>query len=106
MKDGVQKSLDAKRSDFEAMGTLEETQISLTIPGREAITKTMLVNQKLLETYNQLVDSLRSDAEEVRKQAIEHNSKGRDVLLSGVFPKPSDASRQDIHESFYPAVQQ
>lgn len=104
LKDGVMKGLADKKSDLDALNALENTQVTLNIPGREAINEKGLVNQKLIEIYGQKVEALRADAESVRVAALQHNSKGRDVLVAGVFPKPDDARRQTIHEQVYPAI--
>ncbi len=104
LKDGVMQELQSRKSDIDALTGFESTSITLNIPGREPISVRGVVNKPLLDSYEEVVGALRKDADEVRNAALKHNSKGRDVLMPGVFPKPPESKRQTIHEEFHPEV--
>ena len=104
LKQGVSDELEERKRDIEALASYENSTVQLKIPGREAITMKAVVNKPLLDRYEEIVGSLRKDADEVRAAALRHNSKNRDVLMPGVFPAPPASKRQTIHEEFHPKV--
>lgn len=104
LKRGVLDDLNARKGDLDALVALETTTVTLNVPGREAISLRGVVNKPLLDSYGEMVESLRRDADAVREEALRHNSKGRDVLMPGIFPKPPLHKIQTIHEEFYPVV--
>jgi len=104
IKDGVIQDLTARKGDIDALSSLESTTVTLNVPGREPISAKAVVNKPLLDAYGEMVETLRLDADTVRTAALKHNSKGRDVLMPGIFPRPIDSKRQTIHEEFYPVL--
>jgi len=104
LKGGVVSALNSKKSDLEALSGLEQTTVTLNVPGREAITTKTIVNRQVIDAYGQVIEALRKDADTVRTAALAHNSKNRDVLSTEVFPKPRPERRADAHERLYPLV--
>ncbi|MBX3356656.1 MAG: hypothetical protein KF724_13245 [Phycisphaeraceae bacterium] len=104
LKGGVVNDLNSKKSDMDALSSLEASKVTLNIPGREPVTVQTTVNRQVIDSYSGIVEALRADADTVRTAALRHNSKNRDVLLTEIFPAPPDARRADAHERFYPAL--
>lgn len=104
LKEGVLGELNAKKTDMDALASLETTTVSLNVPGREPLSAKAIVNRQVIDSYGQIIETLREDADTVRAAALRHNSKNRDVLLKDIFPKPTDARRADAHERLYPVL--
>ncbi|MCA9285333.1 MAG: hypothetical protein KDA22_08975, partial [Phycisphaerales bacterium] len=92
------KSRAAKMSQLDS---LARTSMKLDVPGRETIEVTTVANPKLLAQYEKFATSLRDDAAAVRKLAIEHNRKGRGVLIPRLFPKMPPPERDTLPSEFY-----
>lgn len=104
LKSGVQTTLSQKGADLTALNSLESSNVTLSIPGREPVSVRTTVNRRVIDAYGQVIEALRKDADTIREAALRHNSKDRDVFLTDVFPKPAEARRQVAHERLYPIV--
>lgn len=104
LKGGVVSGLNRKKVDLDGLASLENTTVTLNVPGRESVSVKTIVNRQVIDAYGQIIESLRKDADTVRAAALVHNSKNREVLLPEIFPKPSDERRIDAHERLYPIL--
>jgi hypothetical protein len=97
---GVRERLDSRVTDLGKLEKLSKTAVD---------GKTILVNQKLLDRYLEVVGTKREDADRVYEAALAHNRKGRGVLLDALFPEPPLAQREvlrkQLHDEFLRAVQ-
>jgi hypothetical protein len=97
---GVRARLDSRVNDLAKLEKLGKTAVD----GR-----TILVNQKLLDRYLEVVGTKRQDADRVYEAALAHNRKGRGVLLDALFPEPPLAQREvlrkQLHDELMRAVQ-
>lgn len=60
-------------------------------PGEEAWSMTRVTpNARMTELVGERLSELVSQSEQVRRAAIEHNSRGKTVLVEGLFPAPED----------------
>lgn len=64
-----------------------------------------IVNQRFLNRYGEVAEAMSHDADAVLKAAIEHNSKGRTVLVKEVFPELPEAKRDVLPHQFHNALQ-
>jgi hypothetical protein len=102
---GVSERLNTRVNDLAKLEKLSKTTVD--IPGVGS--KTILVNQKLLDRYLDVVGTKRQDADRVYEAALAHNRKERGVLLEALFPEPPLAQREvlrkQLHDELLRAVQ-
>ncbi|MBT8484204.1 MAG: hypothetical protein KJO43_01405 [Phycisphaerae bacterium] len=99
---GVQEAMTERVSRYRELEKLEKTDVTVSSPaGGEAVSGTVLVNEKLLERYRAVSEAEAADATEVRTLALEHNRKGRGVILPRLFPEPPPAEREVLPERFH-----
>jgi hypothetical protein len=98
MNNSVREQLGQRVRKINEMQQLERTQVA--VPG-QAAGQAALINQRLLESYRASIDVAREDAERVVAAAIEHNRKGRGVVMPQVLPKPSRDEREILPQQFH-----
>ncbi|MHC5114696.1 MAG: hypothetical protein ACYTGP_09740 [Planctomycetota bacterium] len=104
LNEDVRKTVKDRVSSYNDLQKLTKTSISISSATGPPIQESAIVNQRLLERYRAIVDAEREDAKQVRERAVEHNRKGRNVLLPSLFPEPPDAQREVLPERFYNLV--
>ena len=80
MNEGVRTEVASRASNLSKLSQLEKYEI---LPGMIDV-----INEQMLLRYGEVAKDVSQDAESVQKAAIEHNRKGRGVLLAELFPEP------------------
>jgi hypothetical protein len=101
MNAAVKKEIDTRGKKFGELARLEKTQVTAPSATGGGESRPVLVNQKLLDRYEQIVTSLREDAAQVKTVALEHNRKSRNVVLGTMFPAPPPAQAQVLPLQFW-----
>ncbi|MEE2718676.1 MAG: hypothetical protein VX727_02705 [Planctomycetota bacterium] len=83
----VQQSIKSRSNYFSRINKLEKT--SFQVPGSNQSQETV-INQKLLNAYEQITASMLEDAQRVTRVAMSRNQQSHDVLMPDLFPKPPD----------------
>ncbi len=60
-----------------------------------------VINEKFLQQYEQVAKVMADDAAAVQKASIEHNHKGRGVVMQGVLPQMPEEMRDVYPKTFY-----
>ncbi len=96
MNASVRLQAEARARKMTELTALEKSSVTLNIPGKEPVTKSLVLNQPLLDQYKEITDKLRGDADQVHALALAHNRRDHKPVLDGVFPQPPAAKRQTI----------
>jgi hypothetical protein len=99
--DVLEKAKERAKKDSE-MQSLQDTKVEVT---EGAPPTSVLVNQKLLDDYAEAVKRRKQDADTLYSRAIEHNRKGRDVLMQNVFPEMPSRRAEILPRQFFDALQ-
>tara|TARA_Y100000589_G_scaffold324010_1_gene359462 strand:- start:3153 stop:4655 length:1503 start_codon:yes stop_codon:yes gene_type:complete len=83
----VQQSIKSRSNYFSRINKLEKT--SFQVPGSIQSQETV-INQKLLNAYEQITASMLEDAQRVTRVAMSRNQQSHDVLMPDLFPTPPD----------------
>ncbi len=85
---------------------LEKTPVDfVSAVGRSRPVKsTILVNQRFLDRYQEVVGKISDDATRIRQEAVSFNRADRDVLFSGLFPEPPAYELETIPRRMYMAL--
>jgi len=105
LNEDVRKTVKDRVNSHNELRKLEKTSISIPSVTGPPIQESAIVNQRLLERYNAIVDAERDDARQVRELAVRHNQKGRTVLLEELFPKPIASLREVLPEQFHGIIE-
>jgi hypothetical protein len=97
----VRKAAEERARKESELASLERTSVTLNIPGREPITKSVVLNQPLLDQYVQITEKLTKDADEVHKLALARNRGNHRLLMDGVFPQPPATKRETIPNALH-----
>ena len=87
----VQERLSSRERIHRQLVSMERTSIDVRNPvpwWQPPRQTTTLVNEGLLERYRQLSSEVTEDAARVETLAVQHNRKGRGVLVAELFPQP------------------
>lgn len=100
----IAKEVDTRARKLNELARLEQTQVSA--PGGVAAgeSKAAIVNEQLLQAFRANVRVAQEDADLVLARAIEHNRKGRGVLMGNVFPAPPPRDAEVTPRRFYEQV--
>jgi hypothetical protein len=102
MNEGVRKTGDERKKQYQNLGQLEKTPVEVPDEGGGAPNaQTILVNQQFLDRYKAVTEAQAEDAEHVREIAEAHNRKGRGVLLDNLFPAPPPTLKEVLPEDFH-----
>ncbi|MDA1106300.1 MAG: hypothetical protein O2855_06875 [Planctomycetota bacterium] len=77
----TQKTATELARKLDALKALETTSVSLELPGQEAWTDSVLVNQAFLNTYSDRTKTIAESVQSVPTIALEFNRKGHDSLM-------------------------
>ena len=85
---------------------LEKTPVDfVSAVGRSRPVKsTILVNQRFLDRYQEVVGRISDDAKRIRQEALNFNRADRDVLFPGLFPEPAPTQLETIPRRMYMAL--
>jgi len=105
MNSGVQALVKDRVKQLGDLNKLEKTTISFGNPVLgPPESRTVLVNERLLARYREVIDADREDAQLVVQMAIDHNKQDHTVLLRSLFPEPAAADREVLPEQFHNIV--
>jgi hypothetical protein len=106
MNAGIQEDMTSRVGKLKELNNLEKTDITVGNPiyGTQ-VSRTELVNERLLERLIEVTEAERADADRVVERAVEHNRKGRGVILPRLFPAPPPAEREVLPERFHGMVE-
>lgn len=97
LNSGVQEEVKTRARNASDLKELT-TQVG-GIPGVEVTDA--IVNQSLLDQYERAASAISEDARRVVDAAIEHNRKGRGVLMPQLLPEPPMTEAQVLPEEFH-----
>lgn len=83
----VQQSVKSRSNFFSRITKLEKT--SFQVPGSGQSQDTV-INQQLLDAYEQITSAMLEDAQQVTDMALARNQQSHDVMMPELFPKPPD----------------
>ncbi|MAB82899.1 MAG: hypothetical protein CMJ24_05620 [Phycisphaerae bacterium] len=83
----VQKQVKSRGQHFTKITNLEKTNFQVPGTGQ---THTTVINQKLLDSYEQITAAMLDDAQTVADTAIKQNQQNHDVMMPELFPKPPE----------------
>ena len=83
----VQKVVKSRGQHFNKISSLEK--VNFQIPG-SGETHSTVINQKLLDAYEQITSAMLDDAQNVNEQALQQNQQSHDVMMPELFPKPPE----------------
>lgn len=92
MNEQVQKAIGERKSKYDELRSIEGRTVSITVPGRNAVQIPGPITEQHAKAAQEYVSEVVADAEETYQWALEHNRKGRNPLVPGVFPE------MQIHE--------
>jgi hypothetical protein len=103
MNASVRSDLEARAAKISELDRLEKTKVDLAIPGPDnpRVDATIPVNRRFLERYQEVVDKISQDAEQIKDQVVQMNRKGRGVLLDELFPDPPSHLRETLPGQMY-----
>lgn len=103
MNANISKEVEARGRKLVDLSRLEQTQV--TLPGDASGESTAtLVNEQLLNAFRANVRVAQEDADLVLAKALEHNRKGRGVLMENVFPAPPPRLAEVMPRRFYERI--
>lgn len=85
---------------------LEKTPVDfVSAVGRsQPVKSTILVNERFLDRYQEVVGKISNDATRIRQKAVNFNRADRDVLFPGLFPEPPAHQLETIPRRMYMAL--
>jgi hypothetical protein len=90
----VRKQAEERAGKLNELNSVEKGTVTLNIPGREPVTKSLVINRQVLDQYKEVSGKLRADADQVRKLALDLNRGDHRPIVDGVFPEPPIAQRE------------
>ncbi len=80
MNESVREKAQERASNYAKLDKIK-TQVTIVdpLPGGENISQEVVLNQALLDRYEEVMTTRKADAEQVHEMALRHNRKGRDI---------------------------
>ncbi|MFO0829209.1 MAG: hypothetical protein U0572_13800 [Phycisphaerales bacterium] len=101
----VQRTAKERAARITDLESLEKSNVTLNIPGREPATKTVVINERLLQQYREATEQLKSDADKIRELALARNKRDHEPVLPGVFPAPPATQRELVPSEMQKAIE-
>ncbi len=103
---GVTSEVKERGATLVQLKQLEKTPVDfVSAVGRSRPVKsTILVNQRFLDRYQEVVGKISDDATRIRQEAVNFNRADRDVLFPGLFPEPAPTQLETIPRRMYMAL--
>ncbi|MEE9533620.1 MAG: hypothetical protein V3W06_04320, partial [Acidimicrobiia bacterium] len=103
---GVTTEVKERGATLGQLKQLEKTPVDfVSAVGRSRPVKsTILVNQRFLDRYQEVVGIISDDAKRIRQEALNFNRADRDVLFPGLFPEPAPTQLETIPRRMYMAL--
>lgn len=86
---------EARAKKISELASLEKSNITLAIPGKEPTTRQVVINQEVLDEYRKVTEQLKGDADQVHQLALARNKRDHKPVLDNVFPQPP-AEKKDV----------
>jgi hypothetical protein len=93
----VQATMQQRANNLPKLASIRKVPIDF--PGQPS--SQGVINENFIELYTEVATALGKDADAVRAAAIEHNRKGRDVLMADVFPAMPPDRKDFLPEEFH-----
>jgi len=103
----VEEKLEGRLRLANDLTRLNQTQVDLKNPSPLAepmAPQTALINPAALREFSDLAAARKTEADEVFQVAERHNQRGREVLVSSVFPKPAAGREFTVTEEMSHAL--
>ncbi|MHC4650673.1 MAG: hypothetical protein ACYTES_07415 [Planctomycetota bacterium] len=103
MNAGVRSDLQARTGKISELDRLGKTKVELSVPGPDnpSVSATIPVNRRFLDRYEEVVEKISQDAEQIRAQVIKMNRQSKGVLLEDLFPEPPAHKRETLPGRMY-----
>lgn len=98
----VRSDAEAQAAKLNELAVIERGSVNLVVPGREPISRTAVINQRILDEYASVTGSLRGDADLIVKAAVARNRGDHAPVMDRVFPQPkAERRRQTLGIDFH-----
>jgi uncharacterized membrane protein YgcG len=103
MNASVRTDLQTRTGKISELDRLEKTKVELSVPGPDNphVSATIPVNRRFLERYQEVVNRISEDAEQIRVRVVDMNRQNRGVLLEQLFPDPPSHLRETLPEQMF-----
>ena len=101
MNDRMRADVNSRARDFAKLDGLEKSSFEPPAFVEKVPPQQTLINDALVDRYVEVSGAARTDAEAVESLAMTHNRKGRDALMSQVFPAMPVSERQVFPRRFH-----
>jgi hypothetical protein len=103
MNAAVRTDLQTRTGKISELDRLEKTKVELRIPGPDNphVSATIPVNRRFLERYQEVVNEISEDADQIRARVVDMNRQDRGVLLDELFPDPPSYLRETLPEKMF-----
>jgi hypothetical protein len=103
MNASVRADLQTRTGKISELDRLEKTKVELRVPGPDNphVSATIPVNRRFLERYQEVVNKISEDAEQIRARVVDMNRQDRGVLLEQLFPDPPSYLRETLPEEMF-----
>jgi len=99
---GVRSEAEARAAKLNDLASIEKGSVNITVPGKGAISRSTVINQRLLDEYAALSGALKEDADRIVEAAMRRNRGEHAPIMSDVFPQPKgDRKRQTLSFDFH-----
>ncbi len=108
MNDDVADEVDRRARKLNELARLEQTQVSPPGGAATGESQPALVNERFLQNFRSAVRIAQEDAELVHAAALEHNRKGRGIIMANepIFPAPPRGREEVLPWRFYEAARE
>lgn len=102
VNESVRSDAEAQAAKLNELDALEKGSVNLVVPGREAVSRTTVINQRILDEYASATTALRGDADRIVQSALSRNRRDHGPLMENVFPQPkAERRRQTLAIDFH-----
>lgn len=98
----VRSDAESQAAKLNELVSIEKGSVNLVVPGREPVSRTTVINQRILDEYSAATAALRGDADRIVQAALARNRRDHAPLLDNVFPQPrAERKRQTLALDFH-----
>jgi hypothetical protein len=90
----VRADAESQAAKLNELASIEKGSVNLVIPGREPISRTTVINQRIIDEYSAATAALRGDADRIMQAALARNRRDHTPVMDRVFPQPKDDRRR------------
>lgn len=101
----VRADAEAEAAKINELASIEKGSVNLVVPGRDPISMTTVINQKILDEYASATSALRGDADRIVQAALARNRRDHAPVMDKVFPQPkAERRRQTLAIDFHARI--